>query len=119
MKKTIKALAILAAWIAIVPAGAGYGIMWLWNHLLPAICGFSAISFIQGVGLFFLGQLLSSGFIVGIFLAGGLGHATRHYRHHNRWHEMTAEERNEFIEQRRRWFEMAHHSKHSGANDGK
>lgn len=118
MKKTIKALAILAAWIAIVPAGAGYGIMWLWNNLLPAICGFTAISFLQGVGLFFLGQLLSAGFMVGLFLLGGSLHASFHHSHHNHWHEMSEEQRREFIEQRRRWFEMRHHDKSRAGNEG-
>ena len=67
MKRTFKIFATILVLIA-VPVLAGLGIMALWNGIVTTICGFSAITFLQGVGLFLLGQLLSCGFIIPLFL---------------------------------------------------
>ena len=53
MKRTYKIFATLLVLIA-VAALAGLGIMALWNDIVTTICGFQAITFLQGIGLFFL-----------------------------------------------------------------
>ena len=105
MKRTYKIFATLLVMIA-VAALAGLGIMALWNGIVTTICGFQAITFLQGVGLFFLGQLLSSGFIIPLFLGFGSLHAIRHHRGdwRDHWHKMSDEERREFIQRRREMF---------------
>ena len=105
MKRTFKIFVTLLVLVA-VPVLAGLGIMALWNGIVTTICGFSAITFLQGVGLFFLGQLLSGGFIILLFLGVGSLHAICHnhgeWRDH--WHKMSDEERREFIQRRREMF---------------
>ena len=105
MKRTFKIFATLLVLIAI-PALAGLGIMALWNGVVTTICGFTSITFFQSVGLFLLGQLLSSGFIIPLFLGFGCLHAIRHNRGdwHDHWHKMSDEERREFIQRRREMF---------------
>lgn len=104
MKKTVKTFFALLVILGVVPAVAGLGITALWNGILPTACGFAAIGFRQGVGLFLLGQLLSGGFLLGLFLLGGsiraFGHPRADWRGH--WHNMTDEQRREFIERRHR-----------------
>ncbi len=39
-----------------------FGIMWLWNALMPGIFGLPVITYWQGVGLAVLGRLLLGGF---------------------------------------------------------
>ncbi|MDE6369423.1 MAG: hypothetical protein K2K94_09325, partial [Muribaculaceae bacterium] len=97
MKKAIKIFVTLIALMA-VPALAGLGIMVLWNNFVTNICSFASITFFQGVGLFLLGQLLSSGFIIPLFLGFGSLHAIRHNRGdwRDHWHKMSDEERREF-----------------------
>lgn len=104
MKKTAKTFFALLVVLGVVPAVAGLGITALWNGILPTACGFAAIGFWQGVGLFFLGQLLSGGFLLGLFLLGGCFHAIGHPRADWRghWHNMTDEQRREFIQRRHR-----------------
>jgi predicted Fe-S protein YdhL (DUF1289 family) len=116
MKRIFRTITGIAAWIA-VPAAAGYAITLLWNWLMPALCGFAAISYPQGVGLFLLGQFLSAGFIIGLFLLGGFCHAAVHRgAHRNHWHDMTDEERREFFDRRREWFDMMHSRRHKSSN---
>ena len=105
MKRTFKIFVALLVLIA-VPVLAGLGVMALWNGIVTTICGFKAITFLQGVGLFFLGQLLSSGFIIPLFLGFGSLHAIRHNHGdlHDHWHKMSDEERREFILRRREMF---------------
>lgn len=118
MKKFLRIISFLLIWGAAVPALAGYGIMWLWNMIVPGITTFTAITFWQGVGLFFLGQLLSAGFIVGFVLLGGISHhGISHHGHHSRWHNMTDEQRREFIARRRQWFETLHTQKASESDE--
>ena len=105
MKRTFKIFATLLVLIAI-PALAGLGIMALWNGVVTTICGFTYITFFQSVGLFLLGQILSSGFIIPLFLGFGSLHAIRHHRGdwRDHWHKMSDEERREFIQRRREMF---------------
>lgn len=95
---------ILVSFLAVLPAMAGLAVEALWNGIVSPVCGFAAISFIQGVGLFLLGQILTGGIVMAFFLVGGgihaLGH--RHGEWRNHWHGMTPDERREFIERRRR-----------------
>ncbi|MCM1033835.1 MAG: hypothetical protein NC405_08820 [Odoribacter sp.] len=116
MKKLLKTLSLLIVMTAVIPAGAGYGIMIIWNWIMPAILGCADISFWQGVGLFLLGQLLSAGFILCAFMLGGALHVAAHHRH-GRWHDMTDDERRDFFERRRRWFEMVHSSGKYSSDD--
>lgn len=65
--------------------------MSLWNWLMPALFGLRAISFWQALGLLVLSRILLGGF------RGRPGHAT-HWRGrmHQRWEQMTPEEREKF-----------------------
>ena len=105
MKRTFKIFVAFLVLI-VVPVLAGLGIMALWNGIVTTICGFKAITFLQGVGLFFLGQLLCGGFIIPLFLGLGSLHAIRHHRGdwRDHWHKMSDEERREFIQRRREMF---------------
>lgn len=121
MRKTIKILFLLMI-LAGAPALAGLGIAALWNNIVTSVCGFAAISFWQGVGLFLLGQLLSSGFIIVLFMTFGSLHAIIHSRAHwhSHWHSMTDEQQREFIERRRRdmrHFGFRNHN-HTPTDDG-
>ena len=114
MKKTIKILVTLIVLIA-VPALAGLAIMALWNSIVTVVCGAAAITFLQAVGLFILGQLLSSGFIIALFAGFGSLHAIVRPRGdwRDHWHKMSDEERLEFIKRRRERFGF-----HKQANHG-
>lgn len=121
MKKIFKAISFLIIWGGAVPSAAAAGIMLLWNAIIPSLCGFASIGFWQAAGLFLLGQLLSAGFVIGVMMLGALLHAAgigHHHGHHSHWHDMTDEQRREFIERRRQWFDMMH-SRKNVASDGK
>ena len=79
----------------------GLLVMSLWNALLPAILGVKAIGFWQALGLLVLCRILFGGlgFRPGMFGA--------HRRMHERWMNMTPEQREAFIQQRREGF--GHH----------
>lgn len=104
MKKTIKAIATLVLFAGVIPAIAATAIMYIWNTIVTAACGFAAIGFWQGVGMFFLGQLLTGGFAFAIFLIGGSLHKIFNHEGdwHSHWHNMTQQQRREFFERRRR-----------------
>ena len=105
MNKTLKILVTLIVLLGL-PLLAALGIMALWNGVIPALCGFSTITYCQAVGLFLLGQLLSSGCFIALFFAFGSLHAIIHPRGswHDHWHNMSDEERREFIQRRRQHF---------------
>jgi uncharacterized membrane protein len=69
----------------------GYGVMWLWNWLMPALFGWHLISFWQALGILVLCKILFGGFHS---RHGGQGHWRR--RMHERWEHMTPEEREKF-----------------------
>lgn len=106
MKKAIKATVISLLFLVVFPALAGLAVTALWNSIIPAVCGFQAITFWQGTGLFILGQILTGGFLLALFFIGGgihaLGH--RHGEWKSHWHNMTDEQRREFINRRREHF---------------
>lgn len=104
MKKALKAIALLFLFLIVFPSLAGVAVMALWNSLIPGICGFATITFLQAVGLFFLGQFLAGGFLLALFFIGGGIHALRHRNGawNNHWHNMTDEQRRGFINRRRR-----------------
>lgn len=103
MKKKI--ILVFLIWGVVFPAAASGAVTLLWNAFVPEIFGLSVITFWQAVGLFFLGQLLSGGFGIGLLVFAGLAHAVGHHRHDNirrRWAGMTDEQRRAFIMKRRR-----------------
>lgn len=112
MKKAVKTTVILVTFFAVIPALASLAITALWNAVLVSACGFAAIGFWEGAGLFLLGQFLTGGFIIGLLIL--LGSLHRVFHHHGdwaaHWHGMTDSERREFIERRRREHHMFHHS---------
>ena len=108
MKKAIKTLIVLL----IVPAIAGLGVWALWNSVVTSVFGLGAISYLQGVGLFVLGQLLSCGFIFVMFFCLWSLHIFCHHGDWaDRWHNMSDQERLEFIRRRR----MEHSGFHNRA----
>jgi hypothetical protein len=85
----------LLALLALAVVGAVT--MALWNGLMPALFGWPAIGFWQALGLLVLGRLLLGGF------RGGPGrHLYWRSRMHERWAQMTDEEREAFREGMRR-----------------
>ena len=78
--KVAKVLVVVALAITVT----GFGVMALWNWLLPPLTGWHALSFAQALGLFVLCRILFGG------LRGG-----GHFRHRmrERWASMTPEER--------------------------
>lgn len=73
----------------------GLLVMSLWNALLPAILGVKSIGFWQALGVLALSRILFGGlgFRPGMF---GIGHARR--RMHERWMNMSPEQRDEFVQ---------------------
>ena len=110
MNKFFKIFTLFTALIAVPPL-AGIGIMWLWNSIMPAVCGFAAITFWQAAGLFLLGQLLSSGFFIALFICSGSIHAIMHHHREWRghWRNMTDKQRREFILRRKESFNFRNH----------
>ncbi|MDE5947784.1 MAG: hypothetical protein K2G86_03215 [Prevotella sp.] len=106
MKKVAKIFMAMIVFVTI-PAVAGLGIMALWNSLVTSICGFAAITFWQSIGFFLLGQLLSGGFLIMLFVLLGMIHSINHHHGdwHDHWHKMSDEERREFIFRRRKRFQ--------------
>lgn len=118
MKKAVKITVILLLFFVVFPATAGLAVMALWNNIVPAVCGFNAITFWQATGLFILGQILTGGIVFALFVLGGGVHAIG--RHHSElrshWHNMSDEQRHEFIERRRREHFGFRNRKNDGEN---
>ncbi len=78
----------------VVLLGMSYVVMWLWNWLVPAVIGWKTIDYLQAMGLLVLTRLL-----VGF---RGFGGWHRHHhghwrgRMHEKWAQMTPEEREKF-----------------------
>lgn len=104
MKKVIKTIIALLVVIAVIPSLAGLAITPLWNSIIATTCGFPEICFWQGTGLFLLGQIMTGGFIFLFLFVGGIMHKIHHHTDdwHSHWHNMTREQKREFIERRRR-----------------
>lgn len=80
-------------------------VMYLWNWLMPVIFGLTKIGFWQAAGLLFLAKLLFGGHWGGHHSCRpshkGFGHHKHlHNRMHERWMNMSEEDRNAFIQQR-------------------
>ena len=80
---------ILAAFVAF-----GFGTMYLWNWLMPVLFHLPEITFWQTIGLLILSRLLLGGF------KGhhGRGHGHCRRQMHEKWENMTPEEREQFRE---------------------
>ena len=93
-----KCFKLTVFWIAVV-ALVPFVVMLLWNALIPSIAGLSVISYWQALGLFVLCRILFGG-----FRFGGRHHRRFHDNPmHEKWKNMTDEERKEFIEKRRKF----------------
>lgn len=94
---------------AVIFVALGLLVMSLWNALLPAIIGVKAIGFWQALGLLVLCRILFGGlgFRPGMF--GGMRR-----RMHERWMQMTPEQREAFMQQRREGFGRRGHCHHRG-----
>lgn len=76
-------------------------VMLLWNWLMPAIFGLISINFWQALGLLVLARILFGRFGFGRnrMMGGGM----RENPIHEKWMKMTPEQREEFINKRRRF----------------
>lgn len=90
-----KPLLLCAALVVVL----GLVVMTLWNALLPELLGVKTIGFWQSLGLLALCRILFGG--LG-FRPGMWGKA--HRRMHERWMQMTPEQREEFMQHRRERF---------------
>ena len=70
-----------------------YAAMWLWNSLMPALFGLTALSYWQTAGLLVLARM---------FVGFGGGHSCSHHNHpsffRDKWEKLTPEERERFKE---------------------
>jgi hypothetical protein len=99
VKGIVKALMFVVL-MALILAVCGFGVMWLWNWLMPGLFGLHQVGYWQALGILILSRILFAGF------RGG-----RPYRRHDwswrrrmfeRWERMTPEEREKFREGMRR-----------------
>jgi hypothetical protein len=83
---------------ALVLGGVSYLVMWLWNWFVPAVIGWKTIDFWQAMGLLVLSRLLVGFRGFGGWHHHGHGHWRSHWRArmHERWSNMTPEEREQF-----------------------
>jgi hypothetical protein len=81
---------------AVVIAGFVAAVMLLWNWLMPAVFGLSAINFWQALGILALARILFGGMGYHHWMKKGMAH---HHHNHSRekWQKMTPEERKEFV----------------------
>src|SRR6202051_2911279 len=77
--------------MSVFAVGFGEAVLHLWNWLMPALFGLRAITYWQALGLLVLSRILLGGF------RGRPGHSM-HWRRrmHERWEQMTPEERERF-----------------------
>lgn len=90
-------LGIIAAFSAVV--------MLLWNWLMPSIFGLISINFWQALGLIALARILFGGFGLGkwrMMMAGRM-HSHGMNPIHEKWMQMSPEQRERFIDKRRRF----------------
>lgn len=93
----IHAIFMIAGAVAIF----GGGTMLLWNVLMPTLFALPVITFLQACGLVILARLLfgSHAHALMFFAGGHRGDGMRghfHDRFHQRWKQMTPEERKQF-----------------------
>ena len=75
---------------AVAVAVFGYGVMWLWNLVVPPLTGWHTLDFWHAVGLLVLSRILFGG-----WHGRGGGWHWRH-RLHERFEQMSPEERERF-----------------------
>jgi hypothetical protein len=100
MKKGSKMGGVLLLAIA-ATAFLGLAVMLLWNSLMPGILNTSKINFWQAIGLFLLAKILFGGYFNGFTRRHDLRREI-----HNRWEQMSPEERKAFFERGR--FRFSH-----------
>jgi uncharacterized membrane protein len=88
MRTFLKVLKI-AVLVVVASALFGWVVMQLWNWLVPGIFGWHTITFVQAIGLFVLCKLLFGGF----HRHGGRGRGRWRQKMHERFEEMSPEER--------------------------
>src|SRR5215469_855545 len=86
----IKALKI-AVMAVVAAAVVGFVVMRLWNWLVPGLFGRPTIGFAEAIGLFVLAKLLFGGFRSSV----GPSYYWRR-RMHERWEQMSPDERERF-----------------------
>lgn len=100
MKKRVKIVKIIG--FALIGAALvfvlGFVVMYLWNAILPGVLGVKTISFWQAMGIFVLAKILFGGF------KGG-GHRKHEWRRkmHDKWEQMSPEERQQWKQNMRNW----------------
>lgn len=100
MKKRVKVVKIIG--FALIGAALvfvlGFVVMYLWNAILPGVLGVKTISFWQAMGIFVLAKILFGGF------RGG-GHKKHEWRRkmHDKWEQMSPEERLQWKQNMRNW----------------
>ena len=97
---------LMPIWFLVVASAFSAIVMLLWNWLMPTIFGLTIISFWQALGLFALMRILFGSF--GLFEKARMMHGRMHYDMgghpiHKKWMRMSAEQRKEFIERKRKF----------------
>jgi len=92
----------------IVVLGFSAVVLLLWNLLIPDIFGLNIINFWQAAGLFILSRILFSS----LWGGGRHPHHRMHGFHgdnpmHEKWMKMSEEERKDFINKKRKFFQGA------------
>jgi hypothetical protein len=112
MKKTIKFRFAGIGIMLVMCAVFGAAVMLLWNALMPPLFAFPGISYLQAVGLLILARVLFGG------IGGGLRGRAAHmgargnglFHHGNKlrekWMNMSAEDRKEFMEKEKDFFKF-------------
>jgi len=86
--------------LIVVLAAVSGAVMLLWNLLIPAIFGLTAINFWQALGLFVLARILFGGFG---FSKRAMMMRAGDNPIHQKWRKMSMEQRKEFLERRRKF----------------
>lgn len=83
--------------------GASLGVMLLWNWLIPPIFNLIAINFWQAMGLFVLARILLGSFGLRSWHRHGRMGNRKNNPFHQKWMQMTKEQRKDFIAKRHRF----------------
>ena len=113
MKRTFFFIGHFLLGVAVIAAFSA-ATMLLWNWLMPAIFGLTAICFWQALGLLALCRILFG-------CVGGRHHLERMMRHNNpireKWLKMTPEEKKEFLKNRRFGRDFRHDCFHNDESE--
>ena len=91
IKQRLLKVAKVVLFIALAVGALGWVVMTLWNALLPSLFAWPAISFVQAIGLLVLSRILLGG-----WRGPGFGGPPWRRHMHERWAQMTPEEREKF-----------------------